>query len=499
MLKARQARPYVVRTRAYLYQRTGKVWGNRMNHEIVPEHKPHIEGHLIVDICLIACIPVTFLVAAAWHTWGFMPTFIGILALLGLGIGIGVYLKISHHRMKVQRHKQDIADRIHDRDLATLAMTNGHSIERRFSDGSTTRELRTISPLTIPDGPLTIKDVTLGGQAQLMAPAGAQPRLDTVISELTTNALEFPFGVSRDTGEIVKSSLVKAVHLNAIGDTGGGKSTGAQGILTALTLMNDPEHLLLAFVDAESETTLPFHHLSHVRYLADDPRDAARIFAELVQVLNQRHITKQMLPFILLFCEEFLTLRKRMPDSVKAQALDDFTELACGGRKRNIALYTIGQTAYSDKAIRDAQAQFQTNMAYAIHPNRARAAGFVETPLLNQVYKEKRAGQFVLEHKGANSIILAPYVDARTVSNLLVPSERPVSADRVPTTDNLSNGHQGGQHPALDSGIADLVLKMVLDERGVKEIASTAFPKMRDADAIAEVRRYLAFLVRERN
>ena len=459
-----------------------------MNHEIVPEHKPHIEGHAIVDICLIASIPVTFLLVASFHAWGFMPTFIGILVLLGLGIITVLVFKISHHR-------QDIADRKTMRKLAEDALRAEHSVE--FD--RVNQIVRTISPHTIPNGPLTIKDVTLGDQAQLAAPAVAQPRLDTVIDELTANALEFPFGVSRDTGEIVKSSLQKAVHLNAIGDTGGGKSTGAQGILTALSTMNDPEHLSLAFVDAESETTLPFHHLPHVRYLADDPRDAARIFAELVQVLTQRHITRQMFPFILLFCEEFLTLRKRMPDSVKSQALDDFTELACGGRKRNIALYTIGQTAYSDKAIRDAQAQFQTNMAYAIHPQRARAAGFVETPLLNQVYKEKRPGQFVLEHKGTNSIVLAPYVDARTVSNLLVLSQFPPSSHPVPSTNNLSNGNQDGQRPALDSSIADLVLKMVLDERGVKEIAQTAFPNMRDANAIAEVRRYLAFLVRERN
>src|SRR5258708_3100952 len=459
-----------------------------MNHEIVPEHKPPIEGHMIVDICLIALIPVTFLLAAAFHAWGFMPTFIGVLSLLGLGI-IAVLLSMISH------HWQDIADRKTMRKLAEDALRAEHSVE--FDRAN--QIVRTISPHTIPNGPLTIKDVTLGDQAQLPAPAIAQPRLDTVIDELTPNALEFPFGVSRETGVIVKSSLPKAVHLNAIGDTGGGKSMGATGILTALATMNDPAHLSLAFVDAESETTLPFHHLPHVRYLAASPRDAAGIFAELVQVLKHRHITKQMLPFILLFCEEFLTLRKRMPESVKSQALDDFTELACGGRKRNIALYTIRQTAYTNKPIRHAHAQFQTNMAYAIHPNRARAAGFIETPLLNQLYREKRPGQFVLEHKGANTLVLAPHVDMRTVSSLLVPVEFPVSSGPVPDVDNTTNGNPHGQHPALDSSIADLVLKMVLDERGVKEIAQTAFPNMRDADAIAEVRRYMAFLVRERN
>jgi FtsK/SpoIIIE family len=460
-----------------------------MNHEIVPEHKPPIDGHMIVDICLIALIPVTFLLAASFHAWGFMTTFIGVLVLLGLGTIAMLFFKISHHLRESKERK-------HMMDLAREALRNGHSVQLKHPTG---HELSTISPLTIPDGPLTIKDVTLGGQAQLPAPAIAQPRLDAVIDELTPNALEFPFGVSRETGETVKSSLVKAVHLNAIGDTGGGKSTGAQGILAALSTMNDPAHLSLAFVDAESETTLPFHHLPHVRYLADDPRDAAAIFAELVRVLNQRHITKQMLPFILLFCEEFLTLRKRMPESVKAQALDDFTELACGGRKRNIALYTIGQTAYSDKAIRDAQAQFQTNMAYAIHPQRARAAGFVETPLLNQVYKEKRAGQFVLEHKGTNSIILAPHIDRKTVESLVgsqvVPGEFPVSSQ----IDNLSSGNHDGRQPEIDTGTLLVVRELVAQRKSQNEIIAAAFPNMRNVDATAEFRKYLAYLVRERN
>ena len=420
-----------------------------------------------------------------WAAWW------AIIAVGATGALIASLVAILEHRKQHQLHKQDLADREHHRKMVELAIKNDHSAEHI----SATSSFRSISKWMGPASHVTIRDNELG-QGQLLAGDVTQPRLDTLIDELTPNTLSFPFGVSRETGEIVTSSLQKAVHLNAIGDTGGGKSMGATGILTALATTNDPEHLSLAFVDAESETTLPFHHLPHVRYLADSPRDAAAIFAELVQTLKQRHITKQMLPFILLFCEEFLTLKKRMPDSVKSQALDDFTELACGGRKRNIALYTIGQTAYSDKAIRDAQAQFQTNMAYAIHPQRARAAGFVETPLLNQLYKEKRQGQFVLEHKGANTLVLAPHIDMRMVSQLLVPTGFPVSSQSVPTTGNLSNGHQDGQHQELDSGIAELVLKMVLDEKGVKEIASTAFPNMRDADAVKEVRRYLAYLVK---
>src|SRR5258708_19829172 len=144
-----------------------------MNHEIVPEHKPPIEGHMIVDICLIALIPVTFLLAAAFHAWGFMPTFIGVLSLLGLGI-IAVLLSMISH------HWQDIADRKTMRKLAEDALRAEHSVE--FDRAN--QIVRTISPHTIPNGPLTIKDVTLGDQAQLPAPAIAQPRSEEHTSEL---------------------------------------------------------------------------------------------------------------------------------------------------------------------------------------------------------------------------------------------------------------------------------------------------------------------------
>ncbi len=458
-----------------------------------PAKQEYEQQHPYVILALIgaACTWVLVFVIGigiakgGWASWW---SIVGLGAFAALCIGTLTFLE---QRKKHQLHKENLKDRAHHRKMTELAIVNDHSAEHVTETSS----FRTISKYMGPASSVTIRDNNMG-QAQLAAGA-SQPRLETVIQELTDNTLEFAFGTNRETGQIVKSSLEKAVHLNSIGDSGGGKSMGATGILTALAATNDQAHLQLAFIDAESETTIPFQRLPHIRFLADDPRDAARILAELVRLKRQRDITKQRWPFILLFCEEFLVLRKTMPESVKQQALDDFTELACTGRKRHIALYTVGQTAYSDKAIRDAQAQFQTNMAYSIHPQRARAAGFIETPYLNTVYQEKKPGQFVLEHKGENAIILAPHIDMRAVSKLLVPSEFPVSSGPVPNIDNHSNGSQDGQHPELENGTLGLVRKMVVDEKGVKEIAAAAFPNMRDIEAVKEVRRYLAQLVRE--
>jgi hypothetical protein len=459
-----------------------------------PERQEHEQQPPVITLAYIV-IAITWVLVfvigiginkGPWASWW-------TIVLLGLLIALGASIHFGHEKYKKhQLHQEDVADRKHHRAMTQLAIVNDHSAEHITATSS----FRAISKYMGPASSLTIKDNNMG-QAQIGSADVAQPLLSTVIEELTENALEIPFGINRETGQLVKSSLQKAVHLNSIGDSGGGKSSGATGILTALTTKNDKEHLRYAFIDAENETTVPFQQMPQVGYLADDPRDAAKVLAELVRVKRQRDITKALFPFILLFCEEFLTLKRRMPQTLQGQALEDFTELACSGRKRNIALYTIGQTSYSDKRIRDAQAQFQTIMAYPIHPQRARAAGFIETPLLNQVYKEKRSGQFVLEHKGDNAIILAPFVDAQTVSNLLLPSVRPVSAESPPDTSSLSNGRTDGRHSEVDFDTSQLVLKMTLDEKGITEIAKTAFPNMRETDAVKEVRRYLAYLVRK--
>src|SRR5260221_9840933 len=57
-----------------------------------------------------------------------------------------------------EHHRHDIKDRVHMRELTRAALAHHHSIEYN----PVTRQLRTISPLTIPNGALTIKDINLG-------------------------------------------------------------------------------------------------------------------------------------------------------------------------------------------------------------------------------------------------------------------------------------------------------------------------------------------------
>jgi len=46
----------------------------------------------------------------------------------------------------------------------------------------------------------------------------------------------------------------------------------------------------------------------------------------------------------------------------------------------------------------------------------------------------------------------------------------------------------------LDDPIAELIRKMIVEQKGVNEIVSKAFPNMRNADALTEYRRYMAFI-----
>lgn len=102
------------------------------------------------------------------------------------------------------------------------------------------------------------------------------------MEELRTNALQFAFGFDPISGQLVKTTLPQAVHIQLVGASGQGKSRQATSILTQLTTRNNPRHLQLALIDHEGETSAPIQGLPHTRYVADEPKEAARIFRALV-------------------------------------------------------------------------------------------------------------------------------------------------------------------------------------------------------------------------
>src|SRR6266700_2905347 len=144
---------------------------------------------------------------------------------------------------------------------------------------------------------------TKTGQEQLAAASAdiKQPQLYTIIEELTPNTLEFVFGVDPLTGQLARTTLPKAVHIQLLGASGQGKSRQATSILTQLCARNDTEHLNLALIDCEGETTAPFQNLPHVRYLADESKEAAKTFRGLVNELERRDVSRTLWPTIFIF------------------------------------------------------------------------------------------------------------------------------------------------------------------------------------------------------
>ena len=405
-----------------------------------PERREQAQHHpaiILTVLFIVLAWALVFVVGigishGAWASWW---------ALISLGAftALVASVTISHEKYKAhQLHRQDLADREHHRSMVELAIRGDHSAEHITATSS----FRTVSKFMGPASSVTIKDNQMG---QLGAGSAAQPSLTTVIEDLSHNALELAYGLDPGTGQLVKTTLPKAVHIQLLGSTGMGKSRQATSILTQLCARNDTNHLQLALIDCEGETTEPFRGLPHVCAIADEPKAAAKALRGLVNELERRDVGKQVWPVILVFVEEFLNLRRIMPAPYRDDALEDYTTLALRGRKRGMFLFSIGQTSYTERAIRDAQLQFMSSMAFAIKPTAARASGFVNTELLNQLYAERKPGQFLLERPAGDAILLAPFVDLAAIPGLLTvestlassPFESQSKASRKPGRNQL--------------------------------------------------------------
>ena len=425
------------------------------------------------------------------------------------------------------QHKyQHIEHAEHYRALTVKLADMGHSIQLKHVDhNGGVWELSSVSPMTIPNSPMSIENYYANGQEeqlQIAAPI-AQPKLRDVIDELRTNELEVAYGMDTTTGNLVKSTLPNDVHLQLVGSSGFGKSVLASSIMTQATMRNSPDVLRIALLDLEDKTSKPFQHLPHVMEIKDNNRviplialdadDVAAKLLLLVKLLNYRKERNMDRPLVLVYLEEFLALKLEVDDRTKDEMLRNLGILAMRGRKYGIFIMGLAQTGYMNPIERDAARQFRTKLACSMHPKAAQAAGFTNTPLLNEIYKDGRPGEFVIEKPGLSAKILATYEDEHftvcrsilgspaVVPNTIVtgslsfPSGFPNADSYFPYANGKSIGPLDGNGSEVDLASLALIRKMVLEHKGVSEMASKVFPGRRTTDAIAEVKRYLAFIV----
>jgi len=167
------------------------------------------------------------------------------------------------------------------------------------------------------------------------------------------------------------------------------------------------------------------------RLIAKDADEVAAHLGYLKKELDRRASQQVAMPLLLIYVEEMLSLQYEVDEKLKAQMLADLAILALRGRKYGMFLMACTQTDYSTKELKEAQKQFRTRSGFAIDPSAARAAGFVNTELVNYNYRNAKPGQFLLERPAFSSLVLAPLYDVeQKLVELSNPSRRYYAASR---------------------------------------------------------------------
>lgn len=258
--------------------------------------------------------------------------------------------------------------------------------------------------------------------------ASIAPSIEEVVTSLPRNGLQLSLGRSLTTGELLSVELPDS-HLKLIGASRKGKSSLAGGLLEQVQRTHDPNTLQFALLDLEYKTSRLFERSPHVAYMqagrrgkapaiARDANEVALWLKWLYQEMERRYkMTAQQLaqaPYVLVYLEEFLELRRRLKGPALNEAIDNFTSLATRGLKMKLSLLCCAQVDYSSELLRDAMAQFVgCNVAFAVKPDAARAAGMISSELLNRNYAAKIPGQYVVESTGFTDLGVSPQYDVR--------------------------------------------------------------------------------------
>ncbi len=320
---------------------------------------------------------LVFLIAGLWVLLCFRPAFILILLCCVLGAGAWLYTRHEHHR-------HDIKDREHIRELSSRAVDKGHSIEYN----PITRQLRTISPYTIPNGALTIKDVTIGNAAQLAPVLPTAPAFSSLISQIRPGHLFLAQGEKAP----IWGDITDLLSTLDVGRPGTGKSTllrcvCAQVLLIGgLPIIFDPHGSILDDLGSSFEC-------------AESPEDisvyAHTIDGWLTGRLKQRRAGQVNFSPMLLIVDEMPIISEMAPD-----ALPVIRRVVLEGRKVGMFALIAGQGVPSSilggTLVRDAMA---SRYVFCTSPQQARMAG-----IENETAKSMMA---ILEDAGPGKAVLA--------------------------------------------------------------------------------------------
>jgi hypothetical protein len=269
----------------------------------------------------------------------------------------------------------------------------------------------------------------------------ARPQVAELAQRIERNSLQLCLGKSLTDGGYLISELAET-HVKIIGGTRMGKSCEAGAILEQVQMTHDPERLRFALLDLEYKTSRLFEKSEHLAILpmgrseiachGKDIDDASIHLFYLAQELERRdrlsYQELEKLPHILIYIEEFLSLKKQLKSKdrkICQQFLTDFNTLMTRGLKLGMHIMVCAQVDYADDDLKDSMAQFLgLNMAFGVKPEAARAAGFISSELLSKNYAHRTPGQFVVEMVGGSDLGIAPDYDVKAKLKALSEHQR---------------------------------------------------------------------------
>jgi hypothetical protein len=365
----------------------------------------HHTLRLVVAIALIAAI--IFIVGGFWYVLGFQWAFSIFCACVVAGLVVMLVLHLSHRKWTQA--------------FLESAIAKGHSVEFK-----TPREqLRTISPWTVPAGPLTIKDVNIGDAAVQLAPVlPAAPPFSQVAEQVGPGHLFLGQGSAGPIWGDITSLLSTVIA----GRPGTGKSTNLRSVCGQLLIIGgqpvlfDPHGSILDQLGSSFDC-------------AESPREIAEYAHILDKSLNQRLVErragKRDFKPLLLLADEMPNIHETSPD-----ALPVIKRIISEGRK--VAMFAliagvgVPASLFGGTFIRDSMA---SRYVFNTSPQQARLAG-----LENETAKTMMA---VLENAGPGKAVLAtsnrspeivaiPYTSTHDIKRLV--ASAPTSAPSADAT-----------------------------------------------------------------
>ena len=343
-----------------------------------------MDHRVVTVLVLFGLSVICFLLVALSALTSAKVAFIALFVICGVAV-VSWYGGRIHDRWILHKHhKHDMLDRDHLRELTRIAIAHHHSVE--FNP--VTRQLRTISPWTIPNAAITIKDNQFG-QGELAAVLPVAPAFHSLISHIRPGHLFLAQGADNKP---IWGDITDLLSTLDVGRPGTGKSTllrmvcGQVLLIGGKSIIMDPHGSILDDLGSEFEC-------------AESPRDIAQYSHMLDRQLTERLARRRggqgnFQPLLLLVDE--------MPiiSEMSQEALAVIRRVVLEGRKVGMYALVSGQgvpaSILGSTLVRDAMSS-----RYVFHttPAQARMAG-IETEASKQYMS-------ILETAGPGKAVLA--------------------------------------------------------------------------------------------